>query len=143
MKKIRIIVASVLMALCVFLFAQDNNSAQNSQSYHGMRVSTDQSDFEVVYASSESGILQLGFSIPVNPQSFKAENISLNGSPLANSTPIKFNKTGKIVEITMDLPAESESVLSLSGILSYDNQPLANTELAGLKANETVHYSFK
>ena len=135
MKKIKLIFALILMTLCVFLSAQE--------SYHGMRVSSDSSAFELVFISTENGIIQLGFSIPVNPNSFKAVNITLNGAPLDNDTPIKFNKTGKIVEITMPLPSGVESVLTLKEILSFDNQTLESTVLNGLKPNETKDYSFK
>ncbi len=143
MKKMRIIVASILMALCIFLFAQDRDTAQNSQSYHGMRMSSDQSAFEIVFVSTENGIIQLGFSIPVNPNSFKAENIILNGSSLPGNTPIKFNKTGKIVEISKTLPDGMESELILNDIISYDNQTLVTTNLNGLRPGELTNYSHK
>ena len=134
----KIFVALILMTLSVFLFAQES-----SQSYHGMRVTSDSSAFEIVFISTENGIIQLGFSIPVNPSSFRAENIILNGTPLAADTPIKFNKTGKIVEISMTLPAGIESVLKVKEILSFDNQPLEITELDGLKPGELKNYSHK
>ena len=143
MKKIKIVFALILMILCVFLFAQEKDNAQNSQSYHGMRVSSDQSAFEIVFVSTENGIIQLGFSLPVNPNSFKPENILLNGKALTKETPIKFNKTGKLVEITMPLPASAESNLVLKDIVSFDNQTLASTELTGLKPGEIKHYSVK
>lgn len=134
MKRIKLLFVSILMMLCVCLSAQE--------AYHGMRVSSDSSTFEIVFVSTENEIIQLGFSIPVNPNSFKAENITLNGSPLAAGTPIKFNKTGKIVEITKSLPA-GESVLALKEILSFDNQTIASVELDGLRPGETKDYSFK
>ena len=138
MKKIRLIFTAILLTLCVFAFSQEN-----SQSYHGMRMTSDQSTFEVVFISTENGTIQLGFSIPVNPSSIKAENIILNGTPLSKETPIKFNKTGKIVEITKTLPTGVESVLTLNEILSFDNQTLAITELDGLVPGELKNYSLK
>ena len=143
MKKRNIVFVSILITLCVFLFAQEKDAAlNNSQSYHGMRVNSD-SAFEVVFVSTENGIIQLGFSVPVNPNSFKAENIILNGKSLTKDTPIKFNKTGKVVEIAMTLPAGADSVLSFKDILSFDNQTLANPELKELKPGEVKHYSLK
>ena len=134
MNQLKNIFIVILMSLCAVVCAQE--------SYHGMRVSSDSSTFEIVFVSTENEMIQLGFSIPVNPNSFKAENISLNGSPLAAGTPIKFNKTGKIIEITKSLPA-GESVLALKEILSFDNQTIASVELDGLRPGETKDYSFK
>jgi hypothetical protein len=102
LKKIFIV---ILMGVCAVLAAQSD-----SQSYHGKRMSNG-SAFEIVFISTENGIIQLGFSIPVNPQSVRPENIFLNGNPLNNNTAIKFNKTGKIVEIGTALPAGVVSVL--------------------------------
>lgn len=134
LKKIFIV---ILMGLCAVLAAQSD-----SQSYHGKRMSNG-SAFEIVFISTENGIIQLGFSIPVNPQSVRAENIFLNGNPLNKNTAIKFNKTGKIVEIGTALPAGVVSVLVIREVRSFDDQELETEELDELVPDETIEYSLR
>lgn len=135
LKKIFIV---VLMGLCAVLAAQSD-----SQSYHGKRMNSNGSAFEIVFISTENGIIQLGFSIPVNPQSVRPENIFLNGNPLNNNTAIKFNKTGKIVEIGAALPAGVVSVLVIREVRSFDDQELETEELDELVPDETIEYSIR
>jgi hypothetical protein len=134
LKKIFIV---ILMGVCAVLAAQSD-----SQSYHGKRMSNG-SAFEIVFISTENGIIQLGFSIPVNPQSVRPENIFLNGNPLNNNTAIKFNKTGKIVEIGTALPAGVVSVLVIREVRSFDDQELETEELDELVPDETIEYSIR
>jgi len=135
MNQLKNIFIVILMSLCAFVFAQED-----SQSYHGKRMSSNQTSFEIVFISTENAIIQLGFSIPVNPQSVKAENIILNGRPLSQDTTIKFNKTGKIVEINAALPSGVTSVLAINEVRSFDDQELETSELTELIPGETIEY---
>ena len=135
MNQLKNIFIVILMSLCAFVFAQED-----SQSYHGKRMSSNQTSFEIVFISTENAIIQLGFSIPVNPQSVKAENIILNGRPLSQDTTIKFNKTGKIVEINAALPSGVTSVLTINEVRSFDDQELETSELTELIPGETIEY---
>ena len=135
MNQLKNIFIVILMSLCAFVFAQED-----SQSYHGKRMSSNQTSFEIVFISTENAIIQLGFSIPVNPQSVKAENIILNGRPLSQDTTIKFNKTGKIVEINAALPSGVKSVLAINEVRSFDDQELETSELTELIPGETIEY---
>ena len=135
MNQLKNIFIVILMSLCAFVFAQED-----SQSYHGKRMSSNQTSFEIVFISTENAIIQLGFSIPVNPQSVKAENIILNGRPLSQDTTIKFNKTGKIVEINAALPSVVTSVLTINEVRSFDDQELETSELTELIPGETIEY---
>ena len=135
MNQLKNIFIVILMSLCAFVFAQED-----SQSYHGKRMSSNQTSFEIVFISTENAIIQLGFSIPVNPQSVKAENIILNGRPLSQDTTIKFNKTGKIVEINAALPSGVTSVLTINEVRSFDDQELEISELTELIPGETIEY---
>ena len=103
-------------------------------------MSTDSSTFEVVFISTKEGKIVLGFSMPINPQSFTADNIILNGKPLNKDTEIKFNKTGKIVAITATVPSGTQSVLALNKILSFDNQTLETSEFTELVPEDVKHY---
>lgn len=135
MNQLKNIFIVILMSLCAFVFAQED-----SQSYHGKRMSADSSTFEVVFISTKEGKIVLGFSMPINPQSFTADNIILNGKPLSKDTEIKFNKTGKIVAITASVPSGTQSVLALNKILSFDNQTLEVSEFKELIPEDVKHY---
>jgi len=139
MNRLKIFFVLILISVCAVLVAQSSDS----QSYHGKRVSSNQTPFEIVFISTENGIIQLGFSIPVNPQSLKPENIYLNRKPLNKDTTIKFNKTGKIVEISATLPSGVESVLAINEVRSFDDQTLETSELTELVPGETKEYSLK
>ena len=143
MNKLKIIFVSILMGLCTVLAAQEAISTGDSQSYHGKRMTTDSSTFEVVFISTKEEKIVLGFSMPINPQSFKAENILLNGKPLNKDTEIKFNKTGKIVAITAAVPSGTESVLAIKEVRSFDNQALEISEFKELVSEDVKHYSLR
>ena len=140
MNKLKIVFITLLMSLCTVLAAQGTISSGDSQSYHGKRMSTDSSTFEVVFISTKEGKIVLGFSMPINPQSFTADNIILNGKPLNKDTEIKFNKTGKIVAITATVPSGTQSVLALNKVLSFDNQTLETSEFKELVPEDVKHY---
>lgn len=140
MNKLKIVFITLLMSLCTVLAAQETISSGDSQSYHGKRMSADSSTFEVVFISTKEGKIVLGFSMPINPQSFTADNIILNGKPLSKDTEIKFNKTGKIVAITASVPSGTQSVLALNKILSFDNQTLEVSEFKELIPEDVKHY---
>ncbi len=144
MNKIKFFFLITFLAFCSVFYAQDSsNTASDSQSFHGKRMSSDQANFEVVFISTEREGILLGFSKPVNPQSFTAEDILLNGNPLAKDTELKFNKTGKFLKIEKNLPADQTSVLAFTKILSFDNQSLETSEFTELKAGEVKHYSLR
>ena len=139
MNRLKTFFILILISLCAVLAAQSSDST----SYHGKRVGTNQTPFEIVFISTENGIIQLGFSIPVNPQSLKPENILLNKKPLSKDTAIKFNKTGKVVEIEASLPSGVESVLQINEVRSFDDQTLETSELNELVPGATKEYSLR
>lgn len=105
--------------------SKSSGSKSKITAFNGMRVGTEHESFHVVLIEVEKKSVQVTFNIPVNASTFTHENILINGEPLEKDVKIKFNKTGKLVEIKIALGERTESKIEFKDVKSYDNESLA------------------
>ena len=123
--------------------SSDLSRIKNTQSFNGMRISSEHEPFQVVLISADEKSITVIFNIPINPGTFRKTNIFINGVSLDTfdkKAQIRFNKTGKVVEIRTALPADFESTLEFSGARSFDNSTLAIANFLSIKPGFNREY---
>lgn len=112
----------------------------STMSYNGMRLCKDHDSFQVVLIESTSESILVTFNIPVNPSSFKRKNIFINDEELDSSSEIRFNKTGKILEIKTKLLVGTRFNLEFKDAKSYDREKLTVSRFESLLPWTTTEY---
>ena len=115
-------------------------SKKETNSFNGMRISTTHDVFHVTLIEVKNEVFYITFNIPINPTTFINENIIVNGSPLNHDTEVKFNKTGKRVEIQFALPEGEKSSLEFKNVKSYDGEALKISEFSMLERGKKNEY---
>ena len=112
-----------------------------SINYHGMRLPSSHEPFSVVAIVIGKSTVSIFFNVPINPRSFEKSDFFLNGKPLPKNASLKFNRSGKMLEITMPLPDEIN--LRLFCISSYDGEALSRTDFFGLRKDSSSKYKIQ
>ena len=121
---------SIIFLITQVSFAQPDGAPRSSpdraslRSFNGMRFSSNHAPFQVAFIESTNESILVTFNIPVDPASLKAKNIFINGAPLEKSATLRFNKTGKILEIEKELSVGTKFTLEFENAKSYDGEEL-------------------
>ena len=97
----------------------------NTQAFNGMRLSGEHDPFQVVQIVVKKDSIVITFNIPIDNATFAAKNIFMNENSLDKAAKIKFNKTGKIVEIKKTIEKGVDFILEFKDVKSYDGETLA------------------
>lgn len=117
-----------------------SSSKKDTQSFNGMRVSSSHEQFQVVLIESKEESLRITFNIPVDPKTFTSQNILIDGSPLNEATELKFNKTGKMLEIKFSLLRGKNSTLEFKDVKSFDGETLLVSSFSDLLLGIKMEY---
>lgn len=112
--------------------SSSSNGRLSTQAFNGMRLSKNHEPFQVVLIESTKTSIFVTFNIPLNPISLKWKNILINGNALDKTSEIKFNKTGRTLEIKTNLMVGTKFTLEFKNVKSYDNESLTVTKFTSL-----------
>ena len=121
--------------------SRSEKKENESINYHGMRLPCSHEPFSVVAIVIGKSTVSIFFNVPINPRSFEKSDFFLNGKPLPKNASLKFNRSGKMLEITMPLPDEIN--LRLFCISSYDGEALSRTDFFGLRKDSSSKYKIQ
>lgn len=107
------------------------------QLYHGSRLLVTDEPFSVVEVIVTQKAIRFIFNMPIDPRTFTAKSIFLNGKPLAEKTGIRFNRSGKLIECALALPKNADSNIEFKNAKSFDGKQLLQTEFFGLRPGMT------
>ena len=128
--------------VCLFLAAVISISslwATKTCSYHGKRMGA-HIPFDLVFIETETDVLRIFFTLPVDPRTVSVQSIIINGEPLPEGSSIRFSRSGKLVECTLTAALAEESAISLADIRSFDGRSLRNAEIDGIRQNMRWHH---
>lgn len=131
-------ILSLFFACSHPFFAQPAKTV--TKSYNGMRIAQKHEQFQVVYIDSTRDSISVTFNVPVNTTSIKKKNILVNNTPLSRFNSLKFNKTGRIIEIKTRLSVGTKFTLELKNIKSYDGKELKTTYFSSLLPWTSTEY---
>lgn len=125
----------------------NNINTKDTHSFNGMRLPSKHAPFQVVHIESTDETIFVTFNIPLNPSTCKKANILINGIPLDSTATLRFNKTGRILEIKTKLYVGTRFSLEFKNVKSYDLDelkvkkfefllPWTSSEYPAIKANE-------
>lgn len=121
--------------------SRSEKKENESVNYHGMRLPCSHEPFSVVAIVIGKSTVSIFFNVPINPRSFEKSDFFLNGKPIPKTASLKFNRSGKMLEITMPLPDEIN--LRLYCISSYDGESLSRTDFFGLRKDSSTKYKMQ
>ena len=109
---------------------------KDSVVFHGKILPADAENFAVAVIVVNKTNVLVFFNLPVNPRSFSKGDIRLDGKPLGSSSSVKFNRSGKMLEIIAPMPK-----IQLNNISSYTGETLSESDFANLCIGKS--YTFK
>ncbi len=105
------------------------------RSYCGRRQGRAQVPFEVVFIETETNVLRIFFTVPLDPRTVSAQSILINGETLPEGSSIRFNRPGRLIECVLAEALAEEAVISLADIRSFNGMALKNAEISGIRQN--------
>lgn len=126
------------------MLATAQPGSKGIRSFNGMRIARTTEPFQVILIDAEESSVKIIFSSPVNPNTVRKKDIFINGLSLEEFDPkakIRFNTSGRLLEIHTSLPADSESVIEFSEARSFDEFPLENKRFQSIRPGFHQEYS--
>lgn len=124
----RFVVLSLIFIFSFAVFARPGQALKPAiHAYNGLRFSTTHGPFRVAFIESTDESILVTFNVPVDSSSLKRQNILIDGLPLKESTPLRFNRTGEILEIKTELSVGTKFTLEFKNAKSYDGEELSIT----------------
>ena len=120
---------------------KEKKGESDSVVFHGKKMPTDTERFAVAVIVVNKDNIMIFFNMPVNPRSFDKSDIYIDGKPLPSSASVKFNRSGKMLEITMPIPPFSNFTLSLNNVCCYTGESLEKSEFRNLGVGKSQTYN--
>lgn len=126
------------------MLASAQSDSKSIHSFNGMRIARTQEPFQVIFIDANQSFVRIIFNSPVNPNTVRKKDIFINGLSLEEfdqNAKIRFNTSGRLLEIQTSLPADSESVIEFNGARSFDEFPLETKRFPSIKPGFRHEYN--
>ncbi len=107
-----------------FVFAQPKRYVP----YGGQRLESTRQGFSITRAELYGNTVRVNFSSPVAPSSITKNDIYVDGKKIADSAVIKFDRSGKSVEITC-IQMQNANVIEFKKALSFNKEILSPNKI--------------